>query len=126
MDYDVAATFGDDYRYFYEESTDDGHSDTDAAEIIGLLEPPPGSRILDAPCGTGRIARRLAAGLLGIGSALGGSADIDLHRVRQMGGPRPSHDATDGGPLDRFVVVDSEAHGQMGLGRTGHGAIGRL
>jgi SAM-dependent methyltransferase len=61
MDFDLEATFGDDYLYFYAESTDEGHSDDDAAEIVGRLDLPPGSRILDAPCGPGRIARRLAA-----------------------------------------------------------------
>jgi SAM-dependent methyltransferase len=61
MQFDVSATFGDDYLYFYEESIDDGHSDSDAAEILGLLDLQAGSRILDAPCGHGRIARRLAA-----------------------------------------------------------------
>jgi ubiquinone/menaquinone biosynthesis C-methylase UbiE len=61
MDFDVDATFGDDYLYFYAESTDDGHSDDDAAEILGRLELPRGARVLDAPCGTGRISRRLAA-----------------------------------------------------------------
>jgi ubiquinone/menaquinone biosynthesis C-methylase UbiE len=61
MDFDLAATFGDDYLYFYAESTDNGHSDDDAAEILGRLELAPGSRVLDAPCGIGRISRRLAA-----------------------------------------------------------------
>jgi SAM-dependent methyltransferase len=61
MGFDVAATFGDDYLYFYAESIDDSHSDDDAAEIVGRLELPPGARLLDAPCGHGRIARRLAA-----------------------------------------------------------------
>jgi len=61
MEFDMEATFGDDYLYFYEESIDDGNSDTDTTEILGLLELPAGSRILDAPCGHGRITRRLAA-----------------------------------------------------------------
>jgi SAM-dependent methyltransferase len=61
MEFDVAATFNDDYLYFYAESIDDGHSDDDTAEILGLLDLPAGARILDAPCGHGRIARRLAA-----------------------------------------------------------------
>src|ERR1700722_4331357 len=68
MTFDMEATFGDDYLYFYEESIDDEHSDSDTAEILGLLDLPPGSRILDAPCGHGRIARRLAAtGMVGTG-----------------------------------------------------------
>jgi SAM-dependent methyltransferase len=61
MEFDVGATFGEDYLYFYAESTDDGHSDDDAAEILGRLQLPGGSRVLDAPCGTGRISRRLAS-----------------------------------------------------------------
>jgi ubiquinone/menaquinone biosynthesis C-methylase UbiE len=61
MEFDVAATFNDDYLYFYEDSIDDAHSDDDAADIIGRLRPPQGARILDAPCGHGRISRRLAA-----------------------------------------------------------------
>jgi SAM-dependent methyltransferase len=61
MTFDMEATFGDDYLYFYEESIDDAHSDADTAEILGLLALAPGARILDAPCGHGRISRRLAA-----------------------------------------------------------------
>ena len=61
MTFDMESTFGDDYLYFYDESIDDEHSDADTAEILGLLELPPGSRILDAPCGHGRISRRLGA-----------------------------------------------------------------
>jgi SAM-dependent methyltransferase len=61
MEFDVAATFGDDYLYFYEESIDQQHSDEDAAEILGLLQLAPGARVLDAPCGHGRLSRRLAA-----------------------------------------------------------------
>ncbi len=61
MAFDVAGTFGDDYLYFYADSIDDEHSDRDAAEILGLLQLEPGARILDAPCGHGRLSRRLAA-----------------------------------------------------------------
>ena len=61
MTFDMQATFGDDYPYFYGESIDDAHSDADTAEILGLLELPSGSHILDVPCGHGRLCRRLAA-----------------------------------------------------------------
>ena len=63
--FDMEGTFGDDYLYFYDESIDDERSDADAAEILSLLGLRPGSLVLDAPCGHGRIARRLAdAGML--------------------------------------------------------------
>ena len=39
MTFDMEATFGDDYLYFYEESIDEAHSDADTAEILGLLGP---------------------------------------------------------------------------------------
>ena len=61
MPFELEATFGDDYLYFYAESIDDAHSDTDTSEILRVLDLPKGSRILDAPCGHGRISRRLAA-----------------------------------------------------------------
>ena len=61
MTFDMEATFSDDYPYFYGESIDDEHSDADTAEILGLLQLPEGSRVLDAPCGHGRLSRRLAA-----------------------------------------------------------------
>ncbi len=61
MHFDLEGTFGDDYLYFYEESIDDEHSDADCAEILGLLGLESGSAVLDAPCGHGRLARRLAA-----------------------------------------------------------------
>jgi ubiquinone/menaquinone biosynthesis C-methylase UbiE len=61
MQFDLEATFSDDYPYFYAESINDEHSDADTSEILGVLELPAGSKILDAPCGHGRIARRLAA-----------------------------------------------------------------
>ncbi|HEY6471308.1 MAG TPA: methyltransferase domain-containing protein [Acidimicrobiales bacterium] len=61
MPFDLEATFSDDYPYFYAESIDDAHSDSDTSEILRILDLPAGSRILDAPCGHGRIARRLGA-----------------------------------------------------------------
>jgi SAM-dependent methyltransferase len=61
MRFDLEETFGDDYLYFYDESIDDEHSDADTAEILSLLDLPRGSKVLDAPCGHGRLSRRLAA-----------------------------------------------------------------
>jgi SAM-dependent methyltransferase len=85
MAFDPAVTFGDDYLYFYAESIDDGHSDDDAAEILGRLDLPAGARILDAPCGHGRIARRLAAAGMAV-TGVDLSADfIDLARAEPVG-----------------------------------------
>jgi SAM-dependent methyltransferase len=60
-DFDAAAAFGDDYLYFTLPYIDDERSDHEAAEVIGLLQLSPGTRVLDAPCGHGRIANRLSA-----------------------------------------------------------------
>jgi ubiquinone/menaquinone biosynthesis C-methylase UbiE len=84
MDFDFEATFGEDYLYFYDESIDDGHSDDDAAEIIGRLELPPGARVLDAPCGHGRIARRLAAAGLDVTGVDSSASFISLARAEPV------------------------------------------
>jgi SAM-dependent methyltransferase len=52
--------FDDDYLYFYTPTLTDERCDAEAASIMRLLELAPGMRILDAPCGEGRIAGRLA------------------------------------------------------------------
>jgi SAM-dependent methyltransferase len=52
--------FGDDYLEFYEEMLE-ARSDSEVELILRLLELPDGAEILDAPCGHGRIADRLAA-----------------------------------------------------------------
>jgi ubiquinone/menaquinone biosynthesis C-methylase UbiE len=110
MDFDIEATFGDDYLYFYAESTDDGHSDDDAAEIIGLLELPRGARVLDAPCGTGRLSRRLAAAGLEVTGVDLSAAYLDLARAQPPGpGPGVSYIRGDlrqlptSGPFDAVV-----------------------
>jgi SAM-dependent methyltransferase len=110
MEFDISATFNDDYLYFYEESTDEGHTDDDAAEILGLLQLEPGARILDAPCGPGRIARRLAtAGMVVTGVDLS-EEFIALARA-EVGGAGPTPDYVVGdmrrlpvdGPFDAAV-----------------------
>jgi SAM-dependent methyltransferase len=53
--------FDEDYRYFYGDLLDDDRSDRDTELIWRLLAPQPGARILDVPCGEGRITGRLAA-----------------------------------------------------------------
>ncbi len=111
MEFDVAATFGDDYLYFYEESTDEGHSDDDAAEILGLLQLEPGGRILDAPCGPGRIARRLAAAGMAVTGVDLSASFIGMAQAEGGGGSglTPSYHVGDmrnlpvNGPFDAAV-----------------------
>lgn len=58
--FDVAATFNDDYLWFYEPLLTAERSRSEMEEIVELLGLAPGSSILDAPCGHGRIANLLA------------------------------------------------------------------
>jgi SAM-dependent methyltransferase/RimJ/RimL family protein N-acetyltransferase len=51
--------FDDDYLYFYGDHISAG-SDADAELVWRLLELAPGLRVLDVPCGEGRISGRLA------------------------------------------------------------------
>jgi SAM-dependent methyltransferase len=52
--------FDEDYLWFMEEPLEQ-RSDSETELIDRLLDLPPGSEVLDAPCGHGRIANRLAA-----------------------------------------------------------------
>jgi len=80
--------FDDDYWLSHEEYLTAEQADFDVAEIIGLLGRTSG-RLLDAPCGTGRLAGRLA--LLGFdvdGVDLDPRA-LELARSQQRGFERP-------------------------------------
>jgi SAM-dependent methyltransferase len=57
----AGAVFGEDYLHFFAPQLDDEHSDAEVADIVRLAALKAGMRILDAPCGHGRIANRLAA-----------------------------------------------------------------
>lgn len=59
-DFDFDQVFGDDYLYFYEALLTEERSQQEADLIIRLLDLQQGMRILDIPCGHGRIASRLA------------------------------------------------------------------
>ncbi len=52
--------FDEDYLFFYADVLGDERSDADAQLVARLLSLRPGTRVLDVPCGEGRIAGRLA------------------------------------------------------------------
>ena len=58
--FDFDEVFGDDYLHFSESLIPVAQSDRDAELIARLLDLRPGMRVLDVPCGHGRIANRLA------------------------------------------------------------------
>ena len=59
--FDFDSVFGDDYLYFYERVLTDEVSDRQVTTIKSLVEVRPGTRVLDCPCGHGRISNRVAA-----------------------------------------------------------------
>lgn len=59
-EFDFDATFGDDYLHFYVPLLTTERNQADAAEIIAALGLMPGQRVLDAPCGHGRVSNLLA------------------------------------------------------------------
>lgn len=58
--YDWDQVFDEDYLFFYEAFLTPERNDREAESIAGLLGLPPGTAVLDVPCGHGRIANRLA------------------------------------------------------------------
>lgn len=59
--FDPDEAFGDDYDHFTAGYLTDERANEDTAEIVGLLGLEGPAHLLDAPCGDGRIAWRLAA-----------------------------------------------------------------
>lgn len=59
--FDADGTFNEDYLWFYEPLLTPERNRKEAEEIVATLKLDPGSSILDAPCGHGRIANLLAA-----------------------------------------------------------------
>ena len=58
--FDFDEVFGDDYLHFYDVLLTDERTDQEAELVMRLLHLDKGDRVLDIPCGHGRIARRLA------------------------------------------------------------------
>lgn len=81
--FDIDETFNDDYLWFYEPRLTEEHNRDEAAEIVATLGIEPGSSILDAPCGHGRISNLLAAdGFVVTGIDV---TDLFLQRARTDG-----------------------------------------
>jgi SAM-dependent methyltransferase len=73
--------FDEDYLWFMDEPLEE-RSDSETDLIIRLLELPSGSELLDAPCGHGRIANRLAAHGLRVTGLDSSALFLDLARER--------------------------------------------
>jgi cyclopropane fatty-acyl-phospholipid synthase-like methyltransferase len=58
--FDFDGIFDEDYLYFYEPILTPERTAEDVERIVELLELPQGARVLDCPCGHGRIANALA------------------------------------------------------------------
>lgn len=58
--FDASETFNDDYLWFYEPMLTDERNRRETDEIAATLDLAPGTSILDAPCGHGRISNLLA------------------------------------------------------------------
>jgi SAM-dependent methyltransferase len=81
--FDFDATFGEDYLYFYADFLTDEHNDADVDAIVSILGLDGGERILDAPCGHGRISNRLAdRGMSVVGVD---ATELFLARARESG-----------------------------------------
>ncbi|MDQ3932776.1 MAG: class I SAM-dependent methyltransferase [Actinomycetota bacterium] len=79
--FDFEDVFDEDYLYFYSDLLGEERSAHDAALVAGLVGLEPGMRVLDVPCGHGRIANRLAAG--GAKVVAMDSNPLFLERARQ-------------------------------------------
>jgi SAM-dependent methyltransferase len=82
--FDFEQVFGDDYLHFSAAQLTDERTDLEVDVIVRLLDLAPGMRVLDIPCGYGRIANRLAArGCDGVGVD---SSEAFLDLARREGG----------------------------------------
>jgi len=59
-DFDIEGTFNADYLHFYLPGLTPERDEAEAEEIVAALELTPAMRVLDAPCGHGRIANLMA------------------------------------------------------------------
>jgi SAM-dependent methyltransferase len=73
--------FGDDYLGFYEQMLEE-RSDSEVELVLRLLDLPDGAEVLDAPCGHGRIANRLAARGFRVTGLDNNAKFIELARLR--------------------------------------------
>jgi SAM-dependent methyltransferase len=81
--------FGDDYLHFYAPLLTEERSDREADRIVALLGLPAGARVLDLPCGHGRLANRLAARGLAVTGV--DNDELFLARAREDAGARGVH-----------------------------------
>lgn len=72
--------FDEDYLYFYDAILTPERSDADAEAIVSLGGLQPGMEVLDAPCGHGRLANRLAARELNVTGLDSSTLFVDVAR----------------------------------------------
>jgi SAM-dependent methyltransferase len=94
--FDFEQVFGDDYLHFYEAVLTDERSQQETDLIVRLLALEHGARVLDIPCGYGRIAKRLAEtgcdvvavdgsrSFLEVAKLRGGAVDYRLGDMREF------------------------------------------
>jgi SAM-dependent methyltransferase len=73
--------FDEDYLWFYDELLEE-RSDSETELILRLLDLPAGAEVLDAPCGHGRIANRLAGAGCRVSGLDSSRLFLDLARQR--------------------------------------------
>src|SRR5687767_5809882 len=100
--------FDADYLRLWEGAEAEGKTARQAAGLWSLLELAPGSRVLDAPCGYGRIARALAergAEVLGVDRSEALLAEAERRRGARAGLRYRRHDLRTPLPEGGFDVA---------------------
>ncbi|HZU73798.1 MAG TPA: methyltransferase domain-containing protein [Acidimicrobiales bacterium] len=89
--FDADAVFGDDYLHFYGPGLTEERNRAEVEEICSLLGLSSGARILDAPCGHGRLANLLAGRGMVVTGVDASEAFLELARRSAPGPSGPTY-----------------------------------